>query len=110
MPYPMPPDGANQQRDAITQALMNVQNPAPRTPMPPGIPTPTGVQPPPPGGGAGMPPTAMPAPGMPAPMGMPSPMGVPGLPGGQMPPQAMPGVPQPMQMPGMPQKPPGMGM
>jgi len=35
---------------------------------------------------------------------------VPGLPGGQMPPQAMPGVPQPMQMPGMPQKPPGMGM
>ena len=29
--------GANAQRDAITQALLNVQNPQPRTQMPPGV-------------------------------------------------------------------------
>lgn len=33
---PMAP-GANMQRDAITQALLNVQNPPPRTQVPPGV-------------------------------------------------------------------------
>jgi len=82
-------------RDAITQALMNVQNPQPRTQVPPGMggglgaPQMSGGIPP--AGGQGMPPgtdaTAPPAPAMPP--------GAPPAVGGQVPPPMPGGAPLP---------------
>ena len=81
MPMPMPylDPSANAQRNSITSALMNIQNPQPQTQYPPALPQ--------------MP--NAPAPGAP-PQGMPP--GAPGLPSGA--PGMPPGPVQPMQMPG----------
>lgn len=68
-------------RNAITQALMNVQNPQPRTEMPGAQPGMPGMGAPP--GPQGIPPGA--PPGMPGAGGMPPPGGG-GMPGGAMPP------------------------
>jgi hypothetical protein len=120
---------ANMQRNAITQALMNVQNPPPRTQVPPvpptqtmgaaGAPMPQGVQPPqaPPMGGtmggslpmgAG---TTMSG-GMPMGGGMPAQGGMPT--GGAMPSMGqppMPGAPPVTGMqPPMPQNAPPIAM
>lgn len=102
--------GANAQRDAITQALMDIQNPRPRTQVPPGIgaaPTeqsPTAAPPTPgaPGAPGAIPPGAGAAPGglMPGAMNQSLQPGAtfPGGAGFAPPPQV--GVPPAQQMPG----------
>jgi hypothetical protein len=93
-------------RDAITQALMNVQNPQPRTEMP-------GAQPGMPGMGAPPAPGGIP-PGITAPPGMPGAGGAPGggmsasmpPPGGVMPPPMGAGQTPPPMPGGAPIGPP----
>ena len=112
-----PGGGADAQRDSITQALMNIQNPRPHTQVPPGMgaapqtPSPQGAD----GGvpGAGAPPVPgvpgqMPGAGM-QPGGLgPMSMNQTMQPGGVMPggPQFAPppqvGIPPPQQSPQMP--------
>ena len=81
MPDPYQNTGVMQQRDAITQALMNIQNPPPQTPppqMPQGMPPPMGGPPPMPPPGAppqGVPPPQTPPVAMPLSPGMQPPMG-----------------------------------
>ena len=99
MPYLDP--NANAQRNNITSALMNIQNPQPQTQYPPaptlaqGAGMPQMPNMPPPGAPPqGMPPNAgMPPPSLPMPSGMPpgGPSGMPGQPPGPMQPAGMPG-------------------
>ena len=102
MPDPYQNTGVMQQRDAITQALMNIQNPPPQTPppqMPQGMPPPMGGMP-------QMPPPGAPPQGVPPPQA--PPMAMPLSPGVQPPMGAgAPPMPQPQQgMAPSPQMPP----
>jgi hypothetical protein len=97
--------GVGAQRNAIAQAMMNIQRPPPQVGPPVSNPLMSQLQPP----GGGMPGTPMPTPQMPPPS-MPLSGGVSPPPGGPMgatmgPPQMPPQMPQPMPQP--PQGPPG---
>jgi hypothetical protein len=126
MPYGSTNPNMNMQRNAITQALLNVQNPPPRTQMPgmgAGAPTqspivPSGVAASPnmQGAGGAVPPPAQGSPslpgGVPPGMGaMGAPMGMPGV-GAPQSPQQMGGapLPPPQNVPGLVgQQPPQVG-